>query len=300
MAGIHLESVIEGLTGALSPNTLRAYKADNVIFLKFCEKARLDPYPASASTLLSFIGARSLEAHPRTIERQLFAIQTLHQAMGLSHACDSVEVRIAMRKLKRLPNAPQMQAQGMTIALRDQLLAVTDESLKGARDRALLHLAFESMRRRSELVAFLVSDWSQRMDGTSLIQLRRSKTDQDGTGFIMALSHQCTEAIDEWLSQANISEGPLLRSIHKDGVSIGQKAMHDRSIGRIYHWLAEKAGIPKADRMKLSAHSSRVGPAQELLMRGETVPQIMRRGGWTSPDMVARYTKHSDLDPLPF
>ena len=300
MAKTRLQNAIVELTDVLSPNTLRAYRADNEMFLAHCQANGVDAYPASAPALLSFIDARSLVAHPRTIERQLFAIQTLHQAMGLSHACNSVEVRLAIRRLKRLPNAPQMQAQGMTTALRDQLLAVTDESLKGLRDRALLHLAFESMRRRSELVAFLVSDWSKRADGTALIQLRRSKTDQNGTGFTMALSRQCTEAIEEWLSQANISEGPLLRSIHKDGVSIGQKAMHDRSIGRIYHWLAEKAGIPKADRMKLSAHSSRVGPAQELLMRGETVPQIMRRGGWTSPDMVARYTKHADLDPLPF
>lgn len=69
MAKILLESTIEGLTDALSPNTLRAYRADNVIFLEFCDKAQLDAYPASISTLLSFIDARSREAHPRTIER---------------------------------------------------------------------------------------------------------------------------------------------------------------------------------------------------------------------------------------
>ena len=140
MDNIYLKNAIETLAGGLSSNTLRAYRADNEIFVRYCEKFELDAYPASASTLLTFIDARSPEAHPRTIERQLFAIQTVHQAMGLSHACDSVEVCIAMRKLKRLPNAPQMQVQGMTIALREQLLAVIDESLKGLRDRALFHL----------------------------------------------------------------------------------------------------------------------------------------------------------------
>ena len=38
------------------------------------------------------------------------------------------------------------------------MLAVTEDSLRGDRDRALLRLAYESMRRGSELVAFTLDN----------------------------------------------------------------------------------------------------------------------------------------------
>jgi len=38
--------------------------------------------------------------------------------------------------------------------------------------------------------------------------------------------------------------------------------------------------------------------AQDLLKSGETLPQIMRRGGWKSPAIVMRYTEQTDLQPM--
>ena len=44
-------------------------------------------------------------------------------------------------------------------------------------------------------------------------------------------------------------------------------------------------------RMEFSAHSTRVGTAQDLIEAGADLVGIMNAGGWKSPAMVARYTK---------
>lgn len=53
------------------------------------------------------------------------------------------------------------------------------DSLLGRRDRALLLLGFAGAFRRSELVALDINDLETNRDGLT-VQIRRSKTDQEG------------------------------------------------------------------------------------------------------------------------
>ena len=39
----------------------------------------------------------------------------------------------------------------------------------------------------------------------------------------------------------------------------------------------------------------RVGAAQDLLLSGASLPEIMNRGRWTKADTIMRYTEHTDL-----
>lgn len=288
------------LEGAMAPNTLRAYRSDNLSFIIWCDQRELLPYPASTETILGFISHRAKLANIFSLKRQIAGIHSVHQTLGLPSNARNPAVTLLLKKLSRTQGKPQQQATGMTEVVLHQLLAVTDSTKKGYRDRALLRLAYESMRRRDELVKFQVSDLTYRADGTGILTLQRSKTDQIGTGFLIALSVPCMDALLAWFEIAEIQDGPILRSVKKGGKVVREEGLDSRSIGRIYHWLAEKAGITKAERLHLSAHSTRVGPAQELLRRGETIPQIMRRGGWKSARITSRYTRHADLEPLPF
>ena len=224
----------------------------------------------------------------------------MHSTLGYRSKVSSLPVKLAVKKLSRKHGVFQQQASGMSEELLHRLLHATDSTKKGFRDRALLRLAYESMRRRDELVQFRVSDLDIRADGIGILTLRRSKTDQIGTGFLIALSVRCVETLLQWFEVADITSGPILRSVKKGGQVVREEGLDSRSIGRIYHWLAEKAGMTKAERLHLSAHSTRVGPAQELLRRGESIPQIMRRGGWKSVRIVSRYTRGADIEPLPF
>jgi hypothetical protein len=54
--------------------------------------------------------------------------------------------------------------------------------LRGKRDRALLLMAYDTLRRRSELVCLRVDDIDWIAEGGASVLLRRSKTDQEGAG----------------------------------------------------------------------------------------------------------------------
>lgn len=47
---------------------------------------------------------------------------------------------------------------------------------------------------------------------------------------------------------------------------------------------------------QISGHSLRVGAAQQLARDGHSMLKIMRIGGWKSPDFLARYLEHMDID----
>lgn len=62
-------------------------------------------------------------------------------------------------------------------------------------------------------------------------------------------------------------------------------------IGRIYKRLARQAGLASEIIQRISGHSLRVGGAQDLLMQGASLPQIMVKGGWRKTDTVMRYVE---------
>jgi hypothetical protein len=46
----------------------------------------------------------------------------------------------------------------------------------------------------------------------------------------------------------------------------------------------------------ISGHSMRVGAAQDLLVNGVSLPQIMSMGRWTKVDTAMKYLENSSID----
>jgi integrase/recombinase XerD len=292
----HLLAAFDALDGVYAQNTLRAYRADNRGFHAFCTTGLRDSYPADADTVIAYIEYLSDQHRYSSISRAVTAVHAAHLALELPSPCRSRAVQIAMKRIARRKGRAQSQALGMTHTLRDTLLHVTDTSLSGARDRVLLRLAYESMRRRSELTSLRIEDLAPRPDGSGLLVLRRSKTDQEGVGFQIILSKTCVQTIHTWLDRAELDSGPILRSVTHHHV-VG-RSLSPGSVARIYKRLARRAGCSEDIVSRLSGHSTRVGAAQDLVSRGDSLPQIMRRGGWKSPEIVSRYTILTALDPM--
>ena len=61
-------------------------------------------------------------------------------------------------------------------------------------------------------------------------------------------------------------------------------------MSRSFKRIARACGLQSDITEKISDHSTRVGSAQDLLLRGESLAQIMARVGWTKVDTVM----HSD------
>jgi integrase len=86
------------------------------------------------------------------------------------------------------------------------------------RDRALILLGFAGAFRRSELVGIDVEHIRRVREGI-VIQLRWTKTDQEGHGHTVAIPKgrvlRPVVALDAWLAEADVTSGPVFRQIGK-------------------------------------------------------------------------------------
>ena len=191
------------------------------------------------------------------------------------------------------------QAFGITAPILEKMLGATANNLRGYRDRALLLLAYDSLCRRSELVSLKITDIQvNKLDNQSQmkIRLRKSKTDQELQGKWIFLTKRSCDAITLWLDQANLIDGFLFRGIN-NAIDITPE-LKSNQINRIYKRLAKDTKLPKEIVDHISGHSMRVRAAQDLLVNGASLPQIMSMGRWIKVDTVMRYLEapNSDLN----
>jgi site-specific recombinase XerD len=289
-AKTELEQIMKTLDGAYAPNTLRAYRSDMAEFMEFAQKIGAKEFPYSSQMVSPHLmKCAQTGIRTSTIKRKVASISAIHRLAGYSDPTKGPEVRLAMRKIERRLGNRLKQAYPITRVLLDRLLAVCGNDLRGKRNRALLLLAYDSMRRRSELISLRVEDMEWLSDEGMSILLRRSKTDQTGTGRWIHLGNETTAAVEEWLEAASITEGLLLRGVNPQG-SVTE-SLCDSRVGRIYKRLGQLAGLSDEVVKSISGHSMRVGGAQDLLNKGATLPQIMVKGGWAKTDTVMRYVE---------
>lgn len=291
-----LHASLERLQGAYAENTLRAYRADFTAFIAWCSTVGQSALPATPDTIAAFIFADAATAQSATVRRRLAAIGRVHRLNRMPDPTKSEDALLAMRRMHRQKGRRQQQALGLTRDVLQQLLAVTGDDNKGLRDRVLLRLGYDTMRRRSELVHLHIDDLACKPDGTGSILLRFSKTDQEGEGKIIPLSRDTILACRVWLDRVRQSSGPILRKVSRCG-SIGPQ-LDAGSVPRLYKTLARRAGLPCEFIAGLSGHSARVGAAQDMLLQGKSLVQIMHRGGWKKPETVMRYVELTDLTAL--
>ena len=285
-----LMELLDHLEGAYAPNTLRAYKADMLELIAYCAKTMNCALPASPDTVSSFLmqtmdhGIKS-----STIRRKVSSISAIHRLSCLEDPTKHPEVKITQRKIFRQLGTRFDQAHPVNRQLLDRLLAQCGDNLHGLRNRALLLVAYDSMRRRSELVSLRIEDIEWLNDEGASILLRKSKTDQQGSGKWINLTTQATTAVERWLAVAQIKDGFIFRGIKASG-NLTESLCESR-ISRIYKALARKASLDEQTVQKISGHSMRVGAAHDLLNCGASLPQIMTKGGWAKTDTVMRYTE---------
>ena len=283
-----LNRLLVHIDGAYAPNTLRAYKADMLEFIVYCDKTGECALPGNPKTVAEFL----MQTVPQgikssTIRRKVSSISAIHRLSSLEDPTKHSEVRIIQRKIYRQLGTRFDQAYPITRGLLTKLLAACEYDLHGLRDRALLMVAYDSMRRRSELISLRVEDIEWLPDNGASILLRKSKTDQQGCGKWIHLKSETSHALHQWLAAAKINEGLIFRGVRSSGVITD--GLCESRISRIYKTLARKAGFGESVVQSISGHSMRVGGAQDLLKVGASLPQIMVKGGWAKTDTVLRY-----------
>src|SRR3954451_10606338 len=164
---------LAALQGAYSPATIRAYEADFGAFETWCQSVALKCLPARPSTVAWFIEVDAKRSAASTLNRRLSAIRKVHRLFRLDNPAADEEVLIAMRRALRSKLQRPRQALGLTQDLRDRLIRACPDTLTGKRNRAMIALGYDTLCRRSELIALRVEDLSEVREGGATILIRR-------------------------------------------------------------------------------------------------------------------------------
>ena len=186
----------------------------------------------------------------------------------------------------------QKQATSLTRDHLERLLSTCSDDLKGMRDRVLLRLGYETMRRRSELCAFKFEDLEVGNDVEPIQHLRQSKADQESVGRVIPISRELGNLIETWRKTIDTKSGFILRAIDKHG-NISSR-LSPGSVQLILNCLSDSI-ITLDEGKTFSGDSFRVGAAMDLLRKGETLERIMIRGSWKSQDSAMRYPQKLDF-----
>ena len=288
-----LQATIKKIEGAYAPSSIRAYKSNFENFIRFCDENNTTALPASSEILASYIKKLSSHLKSSSIKIAVASIASLHNLNSLSDPTQHPDVKIEMRRMYRILGRYSKQAYGINKDLLDKMVAATDNSLRGIRDRTILLLAYDSLCRRSELVSLEFEDvFINIKDGSVKLKLRKSKTDPHGIGKNLYLSDEAQIALKEWIVKSKISSGKIFRSITANEKIKG--SLNSSHIGRIYKKIAAKSNVDSNIIKNISSHSMRVGAAQDLMLSKASLPLIMNRGRWTKSDTVMRYVESAN------
>jgi integrase len=182
--------------------------------------------------------------------------------------------------------------------LKDDLFAVLDvmgDTLKDARDHALLVIGFAGGFRRSELVAIDIGAVEFVRRG-AIITVPRSKTDQLGAGRKVGVPlgrtrHCPVAALEGWIKRAGLSEGPVFRPVDRHGC-IHPNALTGEAVSLV---IKERVAAAGMDPLGFSGHSLRSGLATSAAQVGVSSRKIRQQTGHISDAMLARYIRDGEL-----
>jgi len=270
----------------LAKNTRLAYAADLKDFLQAGGKV-----PETSERLIAYLmGCAGLYAYS-TIKRRLISIKKAHQVRNCESPTDDPKIKSLLRGIKRKYGCAQRQAKPVTRDNLRNIVSTMNDSTRDIRDKAILLLGFAGAFRRSELVSLDVEDIEIIEEGL-LIRLRRSKTDQEQRGRIVAIpklrSKLCAvRAVSQWLKIANIDEGAIFQSISKSGTPTGKRI----DSGHVSSLLKRKIAEIGKDAKRYSAHSLRAGLVTEAAKAGVSSWKIRQQTGHKTEAALVRYIR---------
>jgi integrase len=284
------EAVRAFIQGSLAENTRRAYLCDLDHFA-----ARGGVIPAKPATVASYLAEHAETLAVATLVRRVASISKAHEARGLPNPCRAEIVKATMRGIKRQKGCAQDQAKAL---VREDLFLTLDAmgaGIKDARDRALLLIGFAGGFRRSELVALDCADVETVRQGL-IVNIRRSKVDQEGVGRKLGVPHGRTRhcpvaALERWLEISGIQSGAIFRPVDKHGHVASSRLTGD-GVSAILKGRVAGAGL---DPTGFSGHSLRAGFATSASQAGLSSLKIRQQTGHASDAMLARYIRDGEL-----
>jgi site-specific recombinase XerD len=287
------------IDAARAAATRKAYAADWIAFSNWCHArgaATLPAEPALVAVYLSTLAARGLA--PPSIARALAGIAHAHRRAGhvAPHRADGgmviADVLAGIRR-SRATDPDRKAAADADIVMR-LLWSIDGSGLAAMRDRALIAFGMALAARRSELVALDVADLAWEPKGLR-VTIRRSKTDQEGDGAVVAVpeGRRLTPLthLRAWLDAAKITEGAVFRPLWK-GNRTRDARLSDHAVARIVQARALAAGL---DPARYAGHSLRAGFVTSAARAGADVWKIQQVSRHKSMQVLSGYVRDARL-----
>ena len=295
------EETLINLKNSKANNTVRAYKSDFNDFGLFCAQNGFKSLPSEPKIVSLYLTQLSTKnVRISTIKRRLVSIGVIHKLKG--HYLDTKHPLIVenLMGIKRRKGSIQNGKKPLLINNLKKIINVIDqqkkEKIKIFRDRTIILIGFSGGFRRNEIVSLDFDDLDFVEEGLK-INIKRSKTDQFGTGFTKGLpyfenSQYCpVVSIQKWIEISKINSGAIFRRFAK-GSNLSEKRLTDQTVALLIKEYLSLAGI---DSKNYSGHSLRSGFATSAAEAGVEERTIMTMTGHKSTEMVRRYIKDANL-----
>jgi site-specific recombinase XerD len=295
------EETLLNLKSSKANNTLRAYKSDFNDFGLFCVQngfKSLPSEPKIVSLYLTYLSTKDIKMS--TLKRRLVSISVIHKLKGLYLDTKHPSIIENIMGIKRRKGSIQKSKKPLLINSLKAIIDVIDQQdkkeIKKFRDRSIILIGFSGGFRRNEIVSLDYEDLDFVTEGLK-INLRRSKTDQFGKGFVKGLPYfdnaqYCpVVSLKKWIEISKITSGSLFRRFSK-GSKLLDKRLTDQTVALLIKEYLKIAGI---DSKNYSGHSLRSGFATSAAESGVEERNIMAMTGHKSTEMVRRYIKEANL-----
>ena len=295
------EETLINLQSSKANNTIKAYKSDFHDFELFCIQNGFKSLPSEPKIISLYLTSlSSKEIKMSTLKRRLVSIGVIHKLKG--HYLDTKHPLIIenIMGIKRRKGSTQNGKKPLLINNLKALIKAINRSNSNPiikfRDRTIVLIGFSGGFRRNEIVSLNYDDIEFVNEGIK-INLRRSKTDQYGEGFLKGIPYfdnpvYCPViSMQNWLKISEINSGPLFRRFSK-GAKLTELRLTDQTVALIIKKYLQLAGI---DSKNYSGHSLRSGFATSAAEAGAEERSIMAMTGHKSTEMVRRYIKEANV-----
>jgi len=295
------EETLINLQSSKANNTIRAYKSDFHDFELFCIQNGFKSLPSEPKIISLYLTSlSSKDIKMSTLKRRLVSIGIIHKLKG--HYLDTKHPLIIenIMGIKRRKGSAQNGKKPLLINNLKALIKAINRSNSNPiikfRDRTIVLIGFSGGFRRNEIVSLNYNDIEFVSEGMK-INLRRSKTDQYGEGFLKGVPYfdnpvYCPViSVQNWLKISEINSGPLFRRFSK-GAKLTEMRLTDQTVALIIKKYLQLAGI---DSKNYSGHSLRSGFATSAAEAGAEERSIMAMTGHKSTEMVRRYIKEANV-----
>ncbi|MDE0658610.1 MAG: tyrosine-type recombinase/integrase [Gammaproteobacteria bacterium] len=296
----HAEAIVSAAVESHSPATRRSYDAAWRQFVEWCDSEGYTPFPADPQIVAAYLTERAEAGRSfATLKVGRAAIRYFHESRGVDSPTQSAGVSRVLRGLARRAAAAKLvqgrgQATGLTARHLAGIIATARQRrtfLGGAResetaakrrgnlDIALIATMRDGLLRRSEAIALTWADVEFKDDGTALVTIRRSKTDQTGEGAVQYIGFDAAAALK------------AIRPDDEDDAAISGRSVFGlktgESVSRRITAAARAAGL----KGRFTGHSPRIGMAQDLAAAGASTTALMTAGRWRAHRMPAHYAR---------